>query len=233
VRKTIYLASLVRRLFRRVGGASPPTSTGSRLPRLYFIHYPIAEISGCQFYKRVTLASLTQSPLTIINKYIDDLAFRYSGPTSDITQGTGNSFQTDFSWGAIVIITEGAPVSTVVLSAEHLLISEGIPTKDGPIVGSQAASNSPGILSATSQMMSVTEPTHTEADQQGYIQRGTNAIVQSAREQGEAIFQQVGVPLLQNVGRAGVNTAAQYFYNAVTGTGGIGGVNNNPRRLTT
>jgi len=43
--------------------------------------YPstIAEISGCQFYKRVTLASLTQSPLTVINKWIDDTGDRKSG----------------------------------------------------------------------------------------------------------------------------------------------------------
>ena len=83
----------------------------------------IAQISGCQFYKRVTLASLTQSPLTIINKWIDDTAFRYSSPTSDLAQGTGANFQSDFAWGAIVMILEGCPIGVNVISAEHLLMS--------------------------------------------------------------------------------------------------------------
>lgn len=192
----------------------------------------IAQISGCQFYKRVTLASLTQSPLTICNKWTDETAFRYSSPTSDIIQATGIGFQTDFSWAVIVIITEGVPVSANVISAEHCLISEGIPQKDGPILGTPAAASSPGTLSATSNMMSNTEPTHTEAENQSYVARGAQAIVRGAQEQGEAVFQQVGAPILQHLGRAGVNAGAQYFYNMVTGVGGIGGVNSNPNRLT-
>jgi len=195
--------------------------------------YPttVAEISGLQFYKRVTLASLTQSPLTVINKYIDDTAFRYSASNIDTGTATTMTFHTDQSWGAIVVIVEGAPVNSVILSAEHLLISEGIPDKNGPILGTPAATNSPGVLTAVSEMSTNTEPAHTEADQQGYITRGGNVLVNAAREQGEAVFNAVGVPILQHMGRTGVNMAAQQFYNMVTGTGGIGGINSNPHRL--
>lgn len=195
--------------------------------------YPttVALISGCQFYKRVTLASLTQSPLTIINKWLDDTAFRYSGPTSDLASGTGNSWQTDFSWGTIVIVTEGVPASSTVISAEHLLMSEGIPDKSGPIIGSAAASSSSGTLSAVSGMTASTEPFHTEAEEEGYIQRGANALFRGAREQGAAIVNNVAVPVMESVGAHAVNTALAYFQQSVVGTGGIGGVNNNAGRI--
>jgi len=187
----------------------------------------VAEISGCQFYKRVTLASLTQSPITVINKWIDDTGFRYSAPASDLTQGTGNSFQTDFAWGAIVVIVEGAPISQTVLSAEHLLMSEGIPLKDSPLIGTSSASNSPGVLAATSEMQANNEPFHTEAEQDSYVQRSFDSFAQGAREQGERVFEQYAVPLAGHVGRAAVSTGLDYLLNRP----GISGVNANPDRL--
>jgi len=195
--------------------------------------YPttVAQISGCQFYKRVTLASLTQSPLTIINKWMDETAFRYNAPNSDVATGTSMSFHTDRSWGTIVILTEGAPVSSNILSAEHLLISEGIPQKDGPILGSPAAANSPGVIASTASMVSNSEPTHTEGDQQGYIERGLNHLAAGARAQGEAVFNQVAVPLLQHAGQQSVNMASAYAYQAMFGRGGLTGVNSNAGRL--
>lgn len=192
----------------------------------------LAEMSGLQYYKRVTLASLTQSPLTVINKWIDDTAFRYSACASTAVENTTSaSFQTDASWGVIVIMIEGAPVSSTVLSCEHLLLSEGIPKKDGVIIGTVAAANSPATLSAVSSLSTVQEPFHTEAEQDSYIQRGVNAVAQGAAQHGENMFQSVAIPLLQQVGAYGVNAAASYAWNALTGTGGIAGVNNNANRL--
>lgn len=195
--------------------------------------YPttIAQISGCQFYKRVTLASLTQSPLTIINKWIDDTAFRYSSPTANIESATASVFQTDYAWGNIVMILEGVPTGVNVISAEHLLMSEGIPQKDSPIIGTPAAASSPGTLQATAEMQAHSEPFHTEAEQEGYIQRGVNAFAQGASEQSDRLFQRVGVPLLQAVGQQATSSAVNMFYNAITGQGGISGVNSNPNRL--
>jgi len=192
----------------------------------------LAEVRGLQYYKRVTLASLTQTPLTVINKWIDDTAFRYSAATATMVEGAAAStFHTDASWGVIVVMLEGAPPITSVLSAEHLLLSEGIPKKDSVIIGSQAAQNSPAILSAVSTLSTSTEPFHTEAEQESYIQRGVNAVAQGAAAHGENIFQSVAVPLLQRVGAIGVNTAANMAFNALAGVGGIAGVNNNANRL--
>jgi len=192
----------------------------------------LAEMSGLQYYKRVTLASLTQSPLTIINKWIDDTGFRYSATASTgVENSTSSSFQTDQSWGVIVVMVEGAPVSSTVLSCEHVLLSEGIPKKDGVIIGTQAAANSPQTLSAVSTLSTQQEPFHTEAEQQSYIQRGVSAVAQGAAAHGENVFQQVAVPLLQRVGAYGANAAAAMAYNALAGVGGIAGVNNNANRL--
>lgn len=191
----------------------------------------VAEISNLQFYKRVTVASLTQSPLTVINKWIDDTAFRYSNSTAPPDSAGPQSFQTDYSWGTIVVIVEAAPVSTQVLSFEHLLLSEGIPDKNAVLIGSPAASNSPETLSAVSHMATTQEPFHNEAEQESYIQRGVNAIVEGAAAQGEATFQHIGVPLARAAGGFAARTAINYGLMAVAGVAGIAGVNNNPNRL--
>jgi len=192
----------------------------------------IAQMSGLQFYKRVTLASLTQSPLTVINKWLDDTAFRYSDPSGNVGSVTqGPFFQTDYSWATIIVVTEGAPASSSVLSFEHLLLSEGIPKYDAAIVGSQAAPNVPGVISAVSSLQTSTEPFHTEAEQESYIARGAEALAQGANAAGERAFTEIGVPLLQRAGAYAFNTALAYGAHRVLGTGGIGGVNNNPNRL--
>jgi len=192
----------------------------------------VAQMSGLQFYKRVTLASLTQAPLTIINKWLDDTAFRYGSPNAAYGAGaTATEFQTDNSWAVIVIMTEGVPINSTVLSAEHLLISEGLPQKSGPIIGSPAAPNSPATMSAVGRMSAETEPFHNEAEQESYIQRGVNALAQGAADQGSLAYEAVGIPLLRRFGGAVLNAGLRYAANSVSGIGGIGGVNNNPYRL--
>lgn len=193
--------------------------------------YPrtVAEISGCQFYKRVTLASLTQSPLTVINKWIDDTGFRYSSPQGNLDVATGTQFQTDYGWGAIVILLEGAPVGINVLSAEHLLISEGIPQKDGPILGTPAAVSSAPLMDVVSEVVADQPHAHTEAEQDTFLNRGVNAMAAGARRQGEVAFQTIGIPLLQHAGGQAMSMAQAGFMAAL----GIGGVNNNPNRLAT
>jgi len=195
--------------------------------------YPttVAEMTGLQHYKRVTVASLTQSPLTVINKWLDDTGFRYSSPAANVVTGSGATFQTDYSWAGIMVMIEGAPVSSTVLSIEHLLLTESIPDKSGVILGTVAAPNSPSTMSAVGQLSVQQEPFHTEAEQDSYIQRGVNAVANGAAQHGEFIFQQVAVPLLQRAGAFGVNAAASMAYLAMTGRGGIAGVNNNANRL--
>jgi len=239
---TMELTRPVAHAIRMSSPIAPTTATG-------FVHialavetqfstsswaYPttVAEIAGCQYYKRVTLASLTQSPLTVINKWVDDTGFRYSSPATDQTSTNSAGFQSDYGWANIVVIVEGGPTTGTLLSFEHILLSEGIPQKSSVIIGTQAASNSPGALAAVGEMSNEQSPFHTEAEQENYITRGANAIAQGAAQAGEAVFNNVGVPLLQRLGQRAVGVAATMAYASMTGTGGLPGVNSNPNRLS-
>jgi len=185
----------------------------------------IAQMTGLPFYRRVTLASLTQSPVTIINKWIDDTGFRYSASNADFANGSGSGFQTDYSWGTIVVMLEGCPVSTVAISCEHLLMSEGIPNKDSPITGTPAASAQPGIITATSAMQANTEATHTESEQETMMRKAGAALLKGAKEQGINVFNALAPGVAEAVGAGAVNIALQGF----TPTPGIPGVNNAAR----
>lgn len=201
--------------------------------------YPktVNEMTGLALYKRVTLASLTQSPLTLINKWIDETGFRYDDPDSVYgfvgsgTSITPTTFNFQQSWGTLVIMVEGAPTTSSPISVEHLLLSEMLPRKDSFILGTQAAPNSPGTMSAVSSMVGEVDFAHTEAQQESYIQQGLNELSRGAATAGAQVWNNVAAPLLQRAGYAAVSTAAQMAFNAATGRGGIPGVNSNPARL--
>lgn len=240
----------VAHAIRISSGLSPTSATGfvhigldveSRWNDTNFIlpDFPldVNAMTGLAFYKKVTLASLTQSPLTAINKWIDESAFRYQDPrevTQLVASGTGvgqPTFQFYNNWATIIIMIEGAPTGAAPLSIEHLLSTELLPKKTAFIMGGAAAPNSAGVMSAASSMAADTEFTHTEAEQESYMARSARSFAEGAAAAGENIFVNVAQPLLQHVGAAAVNSAAQYAYQAATGTGGITGINSNPSRL--
>jgi len=198
--------------------------------------YPttISEMSNLAFYKRITLASLTQSPVTAINKWLDETAFRYLSPLSNLGQSASGWIQTDQGWCAIIVMVEGVSSGAVpvnVLSVEHILHTEGIPDKNGVIIGTTAAPNSPGAMSAISSAQTETEFSHTEAEQGNYIQQGVDALARGGAEAGTYVFNEVALPLLRRYGQSAVLTAAQTAMNAIAGRGGLPGVNANPNRL--
>jgi len=202
--------------------------------------YPstINEMAGLSYYKRVTLASLTQSPLTIINKWIDETGFRYDDPRAIYNQTTSATvlnpqvlkFQN--SWAVIIIMVEGQTNTTAsCLSVEHILHSEAIPKKDSFILGSAAAPNSPGTMAAVSTMTGESDFSHTEAGQESYIAQTLGAFVDGARNAGENVMSEVVLPVAQHAGRVAGHTAVNMAVGAIVGLGGIAGVNNQPGRL--
>lgn len=199
----------------------------------------VNEMTGLAYYKRFTLASLTQSPVTAINKWIDDTGFRYDDPrslNSYAGESGGNTFNNTLnfgtSWGILVVLVDGqTSTAASPLSFEHVLLTECIPRKDAFILGSQAAPNSPGTMSAVSSMLTETDFSHTEAQQESYIQAGIDEIARGARVAGTQVYNNVAVPLLQRLGAHGVNTATNMAINAMMGYGGIAGVNANENRL--
>lgn len=245
VQSQIELIRPVAHAIRISSSVAPTTATGfvhiglaveSRLEAIAGIpDLPtnVNEMTGLPHYRRFTLASLTQSPITVINKWVDETAFRYDTPVSNLTFGTGVGSETlnvPFSWGTIVVMVEGGEVNKNVLSFEHILHTEMIPKRTAFVLGTQAAPNSPGTMSAVSTMQSSTEFTHTEAEQDGYIAQGLRELDRGARVAGNQIWESVAVPLLQRAGGAAVNTAATLAVNAIMGRGGLPGVNTNPNR---
>jgi len=203
--------------------------------------YPttIAQMSGLAHYKRVTLASLTQTPLTVINKWIDDSGFRYDDPRSAYaTAGSGSApnptvFNFQQSWGVIIVMIEGQQATGgAPLSAEHLLLSEYLPRKDSFLIGSQAAPNSPALLSATSRMVGEHDFAHNDIEQDSYTARGAQHLMAGLAQTGEQAYNQYAPQIFQAVGRGVGNAAMNWGVNLAAGLAGINGVNANPGRLS-
>jgi len=198
----------------------------------------INQMTGLAHYKRFTLASLTQSPVTIINKWIDETGFRYEDPratnlyVSDAGTPSTREFNFNQSWGTLIVMVDSQPsTATVPISFEHLLLTECLPRKDAWVLGTQAAPHSPGTMSAVSVMSSETDFAHTEAQQDTYIQEGLRSFERGAAVAGERVWNDVAAPLLSRFGNAVVNTGVAMAFNAINGRGGIPGVNSNPARL--
>jgi len=198
----------------------------------------INEISGYPYYKRVTLASLTQSPLTIINKWTDETAFRYSNP--DVNQqastgATGMTFHIPYSWGTLVVMVEGySSVTTasnpqIPLQAEVILHTEAIPTKTSTILGNTAAASEPQLMSAVSQAVANTDFSHTEDRQDQTISAYMGEVANAAGINNESLGRAANF-LGRQALRFGVNTAYRYYNRGRPGHG-LGGVNDNPARL--
>lgn len=202
--------------------------------------YPrnIAQMSNLQHYKRITLASLTQSPITTINKWLDDTGFRYQATKSRLSLETTAGglppafLHTDYGWATIIVMVESAPVNAGVLSVEHLLMSEGIPDKEGVLIGTQAATANSGVMAAANHVSTTVEATHTEAEQESYISRGIQAAAEGAFAAGKTAFEQVGLPLLSRGAYYLTGQAMSYGMAAIMGRGGLPGVNSNPNRLS-
>lgn len=190
----------------------------------------LADMSGYTFYKRVTLASLTQSPITLINKWTDETAFRYqSALAPENTAGGGPlTIHIPWSWGTLLVAVEGASTNNTVgqplspLQAEVVLHTECIPDKASTLLGSTAASYNSGVLNAVSQAVAQTDFAHTEEQQdttvRTYAQEVASAIGTSTAEVNNLIGELGGA-----LGRGAIRYVAGRY--------GLGGVNDNPDRL--
>jgi len=209
-------------------------AVGTAGPQYVNLASSLAAMSGYTFYKRVTLASLTQSPLTIINKWTDETAFRYSSPQATPVTANNNSvisantFHMPLSWGTLLVAVEGAstnvtPGSTYSpLQAEIILHTENIPDKSGTLIGSTAAAFDSGALNAVSQAVAKQDFAHTESDQDRHMNSYVDEVAQAAGNAGI----DVGA-ILRSAGRRVVSAGIDY----ALGRYGVGGVNNFPDRL--
>jgi len=202
----------------------------------------VTGFSGYQQYKRVTLASLTQSPLTIINKYIDETAFRYTSPDqfdgppgTETNQNLRLQFNTPYSWGAVLIAVEGA-ASTSPLQVEQILHVEGIPKSTSFMMGGIAASYNPGLLHATSNMVARNDIAHTEEQQDSYISQafsnaysGASSVISTVASEASSML-----PSMDTVVRGATRALVNYGMRSMGGrlrAPGLPGINDRPNRL--
>jgi len=186
-------------------------------------------LSSYQWYKRVSLASLTQTPLTICNKYIDETAFRYRSAIATPVDNAGQTnFHTGGGWGAILIAVEGGATGILnPVNVEWIYHSECVPKSTGVASGTPAAPFNSSVMSGTSNMVANTDLTHTEVNQLSYVNQARQMFYQGAGQASSDIFSNYIAPAISRAGYAAVSSGAYMASRQF----GIGGVNNNPNRL--
>jgi len=236
-------------------GLSPTTVTGfahisiSSRPMLAnyaddFFPKNIAEMSESTWYKRVPLATLTQRPLTVVNKILDTTATTYASPRrAFVSEGAGalevyqsigsspGSFDRDSlnGFANIVIAVEGAPSGSSPLVIETIMHLEALPRSVGLQSGSLAAPSRPDVLAGVSHMASTTPAEHFEGEEASAISRAASAFAAGASAAAGGIVETV----IDAAGRAGYAATEHAFRRAVGAASGyVPGVGRADRLLT-
>lgn len=88
----------------------------------------ISQMVNLPWYKRYTLASLTQRSVTVVNKFLDASATRYTDSDAlTVATATNTDFMFGNSWCAIIVAVEGAAASTNPLTIDSIVHYEGLP----------------------------------------------------------------------------------------------------------
>jgi len=140
-------------------------ATDGKLPRT------VADMRELPHYRRVTIASLTQEPLTVVNKFLDTTAFRYIdvasseliGATGGQTQGT---FHVPQSWMAIVVMVEShnQAAGTGVVNVENICHFEGQAKVAGLNTDDSAETANPDVFDSTSSAAGKTSASYLESE---------------------------------------------------------------------
>lgn len=192
----------------------------------------ISAMRDLPHYRKVTLASLTQNPLTVVNKFLDQTAFRYV--SSDETNGgfinAGRSgFQVTHSWASIIVAIEGAPTASA-LGVEIIQHHETLNRAGTSNGASPAAPPSPGVMNAAANIAADAQATHFESEQPTVFGQAADAVATGMQAGAENILN-AGMPYLARMGERAMyaGTAALLNYAANRGTGGMPGINDQNR----
>jgi len=198
----------------------------------------LSQMANLSWYRRFTLSSLTQKSVTVVNKFLDLTAQRYSDPGSDlIASSSDTQFHTGTGWCAIIIAIEGAQANTNCLSVESLVHFEAIPKISSTNTGgsSPAANFNVQEMEGVSRMAATTSGVFVEGEEQSVIARGMQALGSGFAAAAGELFDDYVLPTARSAGYAAAYGAAgvagAYYgrYNRNRG-GGIPGINT-PRLL--
>jgi len=163
-------------------GLSPTTVTGYVHVALYTLsdygqttwQYPttIASMTELPYYRRFTLAELTQGAVTISNKF-NDVTSRLYRDTSDTGKPvlTGTLYQWSQGWMTILVAIEGAPTGARALVIENINHMEGQSKFSGLNQDGPAEAYSGPILDATADYVAKKDP----------VRKGDNNVSQTEK----------------------------------------------------
>lgn len=205
----------------------------------------VSAMSECQWYRRVPLAALTQSPITVVNKVIDVTQQIYRSPRrAFVGEGSGDSavtgnllptqggiantfsgspsvdFDCAYGFANIIVAVEGAPSGSTPIVVESIVHYEGVPKSTGLQVGSTAAMSNPPVMAAVAHMAATADAAHTENTQESYMQNTIAAFQQGLTAGAGQYASAVG----ERVASAayGLGTAAAHYAASRVGLYGSG-----------
>lgn len=190
----------------------------------------VGQMRDLPWYRKMTLAALTQNPLTIVNKFLDQTAFRYVDPEETFAgfanTGRGN-FHITHSWATILVAVEGVPSNQTVLTAETIHHFESLPKFGSSSAANPAAPSSPVHMEAAARISQQAQATHTESEQTSVLSQASQAL----NGMGSS-FISGAAAIGQRAAYAAGQTAVTMGVQALTRSSGIAGVNDDQYRLT-
>jgi len=208
--------------FGAAGDDPQALATAGKLPTT------VADMRELPHYRRVTLASLTQEPMTVVNKFLDTTAFRYTSTESDELTSNANgqdkgTFHVPNSWMAIVVLVEGhgQAAGSTVLTCENICHFEGQTKTAGLNTDDTAETANPDAFDGTASAAGKSKASWFSSEQPMIAAAFYNAMLGWVNQFGRAAARSAGswAPRL----------AASYVYNRYRP--GMPGVNN-ANRLT-
>lgn len=188
-------------------------------------------MANAPWYKRFTLAQLTQQSVTVVNKFIDCSATIYRDPSLTEVSAQSNPQQFEFAngWCAIVVALEGAPTTPqAVLGIESIIHFEALPKTGSLAAFSPAAPFNTAELQAVSRTAGATSAVFTENTESQHYRDAADAVGGGMYQAASEIYNDYVVPGLRNAAYAttyGVAGAAAGYL------GGLQGVNT-PRLMS-
>lgn len=185
----------------------------------------VSQMTECPFYRRVTLASLTQTPLVVVNKYLDQTAFRYTDTGSnEALDAPKGAFHVPGSWMGIMVVVEGHTVAagTSIVNVETICHLEGQSKFGGLNTDGQAEQGNIYVQQQAANASSRASPSYMENSQEAFSRAAnmaSNFVGNAASVAGQGFASGV------------VNAVGGAVANAMGGQG-MDGVNDNPDRLS-
>jgi len=185
----------------------------------------LSQMTECPFYRRITLASLTQNPIVISNKFLDQTAFRYVDTSSnENTSTSSNTFHVPFSWMGVLVCIEGHGLTTnsTICNVQSICHFEGQSKYGGLNTDGTAEPGNNTVMENTANISSQTSPS--------FVEGGVEAAQRMAAAAGEFVNRVAG-NVAGNAAYGFAAGASGQSYGPPNVIPGISGVNNDPNRI--